>query len=145
MDQLDEEPAMAEKKVNRESEDKTLFGNEGEAQNYEHKPRGSESQVQGQMNISAQFENPLRDLPREQLLKDVETFCQEHGLTDHIDAFRKGALVAQSPSEALNLAELDENDRHHLTREHTHKWSQPFALYWLAVMCSLAAAVQGRS
>lgn len=93
--------------------------------------------------LSAAFENPLSNIPKDQLLQEVETFCQEHGLMDHIDAFRKGALVAQNPHDIDGINELSLEDREALNREHTHRWSQPFTLYWLVVMCSLAAAVQG--
>jgi hypothetical protein len=94
-------------------------------------------------NLSAAFDNPLSDIPREQLLADVETFCRDNKLMDHIDVFRKGALVAQNPHDTDSIQELSQEDRDVLLREHTHRWSQPFALYWLVIMCSLAAAVQG--
>lgn len=93
--------------------------------------------------LSAAFENPLSGVPKAQLLEDVETFCQEHNLMDHIDVFRRGALVAQRPNETDSIEELTAEDRDVLNREKTHRWSQPFTLYWLVIMCSLAAAVQG--
>lgn len=76
-------------------------------------------------------------------MEDVELFCRQHQLTDFIDDFKNGALVAQNPSLRQSLQELTEEDRTVLENEETHRWSQPFALYWLCVMCSLAAAVQG--
>lgn len=76
-------------------------------------------------------------------MSDVDEFCRKFGLMDFIDDFRKGALVAQSPGKAKHLPELSDADREILERETTHRWSQPFTLYWLCVMCSLAAAVQG--
>lgn len=94
-------------------------------------------------NLSAVFENPLAVRTKEELMSDVETFCQKFDLMDFIDDFRKGALVAQSPRDAQHLTELSAEDKEVLEREHTHRWSQPFTLYWLCVMCSLAAAVQG--
>ena len=100
-----------------------------------------EDRSRGKLN--AVFENPLAGIPRDQLMKDVEVFCTNHGLNDYLGAFKNGALAAQNPSAATTLPELSEADRNALEREHTHKWSQPFTLYWLAVMCSLAAAVQG--
>jgi len=93
--------------------------------------------------LSAAFENPLADVPKEQLLRDVEMFCRDHDLMDHLEDFQKGALVAQAPMEAQNLKELSPEEKEVLKREHTHRWSQPFTLYWLVIMCSLAAAVQG--
>ncbi|EAW15322.1 sugar porter family MFS transporter [Aspergillus clavatus NRRL 1] len=93
--------------------------------------------------VNAIFENPLVNIPRHQLMKDVEDFCTQYGLMDHIDAFRKGALISQNPAGAENLSELNAEEKAVLRREHTHKWSQPWQLYFMAAMCSLAAAVQG--
>lgn len=94
-------------------------------------------------HLSAAFENPLAGISKEQLMQDIETFCRENNLMDHIDAFRKGALVAQNPRNTASMTELNDEDRIILDREHTHRWSQPWTLYWLVIMCSLAAAVQG--
>ncbi|OJJ51343.1 hypothetical protein ASPZODRAFT_364370 [Penicilliopsis zonata CBS 506.65] len=92
---------------------------------------------------NAIFENPLAGVPKEKLLEDVEKFCRQYGLEDHLDVFRKGALISQNPAQAQYLTELTEDEKAVLRREHTHKWSQPWQLYFLATMCSLAAAVQG--
>ncbi|KAI1998623.1 hypothetical protein LOZ51_002357 [Ophidiomyces ophidiicola] len=98
--------------------------------------------------LNAIFENPLAQLSREQLLADVEKFCTKFNLTEHVETFKKGALVSQNPEGAMDLPELDDADREALTREQTHKWSQPMALYHLTtfrriVTCAVAAAVQG--
>ncbi|KAL2795322.1 hypothetical protein BJX66DRAFT_302237 [Aspergillus keveii] len=93
--------------------------------------------------LSAVFENPLAGIPREQLFKDVDLFCAQYGLDQHRDLFRKGALVSQNPAAVETLPELSEKEREAIRRETTHKWSQPWSLYFLAAMCSLAAAVQG--
>ncbi|CRG85750.1 putative polyol transporter 6 [Talaromyces islandicus] len=99
------------------------------------------SKSSGRLNVV--FENPLADVPREQLMQNVEQFCQKYNLMDHIESFRKGALISQNPAGAQDLTELTDEDKAIILKEHTHKWDQPFALYWLVVMCSLAAAVQG--
>lgn len=93
--------------------------------------------------LSAVFENPLANVPREKLFEDVENFCGKFNLMDHLETFKKGALISQNPAGALDLVELTEEERDVIRREHTHKWSQPFALYFMATMCSMAAAVQG--
>jgi hypothetical protein len=93
--------------------------------------------------LSAAFENPLANISKEQLFTNVEKFCADHGLNEYLDDFKKGALVAQNPKIAQDLSELAPEDKEILEREHTHRWSQTFTLYWLVVMCSLAAAVQG--
>lgn len=94
-------------------------------------------------NLNVMFENPLANVPRDQLMKDVEEFCQKYNLMEHIDEFRKGALVSQNPAAAMDLTELTDEEKNILLREHTHKWHQPWQLYWLVIMCSMAAAVQG--
>lgn len=93
--------------------------------------------------LSAAFENPLAGLSKSQLMQNVEDFCRDNNLMDHLEDFKKGALVAQNPADAQNLAELSQEEKLVLEREHTHRWSQPLMLYWLVVMCSMAAAVQG--
>jgi hypothetical protein len=86
---------------------------------------------QSRSGLNAIFENPLANVPREKLLEDVETFCRLYGLETHLDAFTKGALVAQNPSAAQGLNELTDEEKAVLMAENTHKWSQPWKLYWL--------------
>lgn len=93
--------------------------------------------------LSAAFENPLAGVSKEQLMQDVEDFCRDNNLMEHVDAFRKGALIAQNPRNTASIGELSDEERIILDRERTHRWSQPMTLYWLVIMCSLAAAVQG--
>ena len=121
-------------------------GSEVTATNIEDARRGSRKKSFTDVDpdkLSAAFENPLEGLSREQLFQDVEKFCQEADLMEHLDDFRKGALVAQSPRSYGHVTELSDEDRNILDREVSHRWSQPFTLYWLVVMCSMAAAVQG--
>lgn len=108
-----------------------------------HQPRHVSLANSNVEQLSAVFENPLAGKTREELLADVEAFCQQWELMDHIEDFRKGALVAQNPRDYADMPELSAADREVIEREHTHRWSQPFTLYWLCIMCSLAAAVQG--
>jgi hypothetical protein len=110
-------------------------------ENVEHVPRRSSF---GNMeNLSAVFENPLKQRTKEELLKDVAEFCRIHDLNDYHDDFRKGALAAQNPESIQSLEELTAEDKDFIEREQTHRWSHPFMLYWLCCMCSMAAAVQG--
>ncbi|KAL4963467.1 sugar porter family MFS transporter [Aspergillus stella-maris] len=89
------------------------------------------------------FENPLAGVPRDVLFDDVDLFCQRNGLSEHKELFRKGALISQNPAVAESLPELTEDEKEALRRETTHKWSQPWMLFFMATMCSMAAAVQG--
>jgi len=102
--------------------------------------------VEGRLDrshLNAIFENPLAGIPRDRLMKDVQEFCLRFNLMDDLETFQKGALVSQDPEGAATMPELSEFEKETLIREKTHKWSQPWQLYWLAIMCSMAAAVQG--
>lgn len=83
-------------------------------------------------SLAAVFENPLSGVPRGRLFEDVAEFCKKFGLEDHIDLFQKGALISQSPTTALDLPELNDDEKNFIRREKTHKWSQPWQLYFMA-------------
>lgn len=89
------------------------------------------------------IKNPLTGIPKDQLLSDVETFANEHNLTDIRDLLRKGALIAQSPDTVEHIVELDEVDRNNLRQEVTHRWRHPKTLYFTIILNSIAAAIQG--
>lgn len=126
-----------------------------------HKPHGIyDVEARDRNKLSAIFENPLAGVPRDQLFDDVDRFCQQYNLEEYKELFRKGALVSQNPTAIETLPELKEDEREALRRETTHKWSQPWMLYFmtgesilahsrrrslirLSAMCSMAAAVQG--
>ncbi|KAI0908662.1 sugar transporter-domain-containing protein [Ustulina deusta] len=97
-------------------------------------------------NLQAKIVNPLKGIPHEQLMRDVEAFVEEKGLQEHVAYFRKGALVAQSPTEFEDIdgAEtLDETEKQVLRDEILHKWRLPWKLYLTIITCSIGAAVQG--
>lgn len=88
--------------------------------------------------------NPLKDIPKEQLLERVKAFQKEKGLPDDIaDLLQKGALVAQNPANFENIHELDENEKQALREEKTNRWKHPWPLYYTIVLSSIAAAIQG--
>jgi hypothetical protein len=76
-------------------------------------------------------------------LRQVDEFVAEQSLQDISPLLRAGALVAQSPQDFEDIPELSEDDKVVLRREVTHKWSQPRALYFTIILCSVGAAVQG--
>jgi hypothetical protein len=43
-------------------------------------------------NVEAAIKNPLAGIPRAQLLRNVETFAHEKGLTEHLPILTKGAI-----------------------------------------------------
>lgn len=97
-------------------------------------------------NVGAKIKNPLLGIPQHKLLRDVELFAQEKGLTEHTALLQKGALVAQDPANyeditgehALDAAEIEA-----LRDEVLHKWRHPWPLYVTIFTCSIGAAVQG--
>jgi hypothetical protein len=73
-------------------------------------------------------------------------FTREKGLSDHVEIFRKGALVAQDPNayEEISGAEaLNEEEKAALLKEVEHKWRLPMKLFLTIATCSIGAAVQG--
>ena len=113
-----------EKQYQRQS-----FGSENTATNIEDgRPRKKSFTDVDMEKLSSVFENPLSGLSREQLFSDVDKFCTENGLADHIEDFRKGALVAQSRKEYKTMNDLNNEEKNILEREQTHRWSQPFML-----------------
>ncbi|KAH8689357.1 hypothetical protein BGW36DRAFT_351598 [Talaromyces proteolyticus] len=97
-------------------------------------------------NVTAEIENPLARIPRSVLLANVDRFAVEKNLTEYTDLLKKGALVAQDPTnyEAISgqfaLTDVELQDLH---TEVTHKWRHPAMLYFTIILCSIGAAVQG--
>lgn len=97
--------------------------------------------VEGRLDrshLNAVFENPLAGIPRDRLMKDVQEFCLRFNLMDDLETFQKGALVSQNPEAAATMPELNDFEKETLIREKTHKWSQPWQLYWLASKCLIS-------
>ena len=116
---------------------------EGQESFIEQRAASTSSERKSSENLNAKLVNPLAAISHEQLIADAAKFAQTHGLVEYTEALQKGALVAQDPPAFESLPLLTEEDRTVLRREFTHKWDQPFTLYYLVVMCSIAAAVQG--
>lgn len=93
--------------------------------------------------LNAVFENPLANIDDDQLMLDVEQFCEKYDLMDQLENMKKGAKVSKRPHEIENADFLSEDEKNVLMREKTNKWDHPWTLYWLCTMCSLAAATQG--
>ena len=54
---------------------------------------GVDSDAVPRDKLNAMFENPLAGIPRDQLFADVDKFCNDNGLSEYNEVFRKGALV----------------------------------------------------
>ena len=90
--------------------------------------------------------NPLAGMTEQDTIADADAFCEEKGLLEHRDVFRKGALLARVQNrddgyEYVSL--LDDREKELLRHERTHRWNQPFRLYFLVVLCAGSAIVQG--
>ncbi|KAJ8696572.1 hypothetical protein PTI98_006432 [Pleurotus ostreatus] len=115
-----------------------------EKQSIEKKEADSYSEsARGPVDVNAKLANPLEGIPQEQVMDDAEAFAKKYGLGELSDVFRKAALVAQDPLGFETLPHLTDEDRDCLRREVTHRWDQPKMLYYLVILCSVAAAVQG--
>ncbi|KAF2269108.1 MFS sugar transporter-like protein [Lojkania enalia] len=105
-----------------------------------------QSSATRQASVAALLRNPLAGMTEEAVLADVDTWCVEKGLSEHQDTFRKGALiarVAQRDDGFEYVRQLSQDDKNVLRYEIQHRWSQPFMLYFLVVLCAGSAIVQG--
>ncbi|KAH7117556.1 hypothetical protein B0J11DRAFT_87834 [Dendryphion nanum] len=105
--------------------------------------RGTLASINLNRNLDAKISNPLAEIPRDTLLRDVEDFAREKDLEDIIPILKKGALVAQDPSRFEEIESLDDVERDALIQERDRKWHHPKALFWTIIVCSIGAAVQG--
>jgi sugar porter (SP) family MFS transporter len=98
-----------------------------------------------QPSVAAQLTNPLAGMGEADVLRDVDTWVRERGLEHELDTFRRGALLARviNTQGAFEQLDLPEDERDVLRREHTNRWSQPFMLYFVVVLCAGSAIVQG--
>jgi len=106
-------------------------------------PANGHEKVNLNSNASGRIQNPLAHIPSDELLRNVDSFADEHQLDDIRDLLRKGALVAANPPEFESVEGLDPSEVVALRREVTHEWSQPTKLYTTIILCSIGAAVQG--
>lgn len=94
-------------------------------------------------NETGEVRNPLVGIPKHQLLSDVEEFANTYGLAEALPLLRKGALIAQSPLRYDSIPELDQDEREALHIERTRRWKHPRMLYFMIILNSIAAAIQG--
>ena len=99
-----------------------------------------------QPSVSALLRNPFAGKTEEDVLDDVDAFVEDKGLQDERETFRKGALLARVSQRAdgfESVKQLSEEEKDLLRHEISHRWSQPFMLYFLVVLCAGSAIVQG--
>lgn len=93
--------------------------------------------------LSNRLENPLAGKSREELEKDAVAFCTKYNLNEHAEDFRRGAFLAGFPHEIDQVDGITEDEVMHVRNEKDHKWKQPFQIYYVAIISSMAAVVQG--
>lgn len=99
-----------------------------------------------QASVAALLRNPLAGMSQGEVLRDVDEFVESKGLQEHRDAFHKGALLARVTQRSDGFEYIDalsEEEKAILRKETTSRWSQPFMLYFLVILCAGSAIVQG--
>lgn len=103
----------------------------------EGRTSGSESPLDNksaQNTTAAKLRNPLAGFTNDELIADADSFTEKYGLTEHREDFRKGALLAQAinrPDGFETIPGLSDDEKAVLRKEVTHRWAQPFQLYFL--------------
>lgn len=101
------------------------------ARDWAHEPKPKQGKDAALKN---KLHNPLAAFSRDELFRDVEQFAHEKGLVDILPDLRKGAVIAQDPKIFESLEDLTEEDKNILRREKTHRWHQPFMMYFMTSM-----------
>ncbi|KAL3437057.1 hypothetical protein BDV09DRAFT_29006 [Aspergillus tetrazonus] len=96
-------------------------------------------------NLNAKLANPLAGYSHEELRRQGINFAITHQIGDEGDirAFGLGAMLAQAPEKFENVPGLTVQELEVLRHEFEHRWSQPWTMYLVIILCSLSAAVQG--
>ncbi|KAF2267306.1 hypothetical protein CC78DRAFT_541754 [Lojkania enalia] len=112
--------------------------------------RGSVAQSateRARRNMNAKLANPLQGYSYDELRKMGRAYAYEHALAEEEDvrALEIGACLAKDPQNMEHASSLGvtEEEQHVLTMEIEHRWSQPWTLYLVIILCSVCAAVQG--
>ena len=91
-----------------------------------------------------------------EVLREVEEFVTQKGLSMHMRLFKTAALVAQgstafesinslkvaSPADYEGVRPLEEEELEALRDEPCKRFKHPRELYWTIVLCSVGAIVQ---
>lgn len=95
--------------------------------------------------INARLANPLAGFSQQQLTQKGLEFAMKHGMKgpEDVRAFKLGARLAQDFNAYRHIEELSAQEFNAIEHEFTHKWSLPWSLILVIVLCSFCAAVQG--
>lgn len=86
--------------------------------------------------------NEKNDLDYPAFVQQVRSFIAEKNLDQYGDVIVRGATLAEYGDDALDMAEVTDEERTVLLYERDHRWSHPWAMYFLAILNSISAAVQ---
>jgi hypothetical protein len=98
-------------------------------------------------HLNAKLANPLQDYSYSELRRMGRAYAYEHALAEEEDvrALEIGAMIAREPENIIHVRKLGVTDEEFevLEKEVKQRWSQPWKLYLVIVLCSTCAAVQG--
>jgi hypothetical protein len=131
------------------------IGTEPRTENYEYAPKTKKDFVpqrafgtaaeRARRNLNAKLANPLAGYSHEELRRQGISFAitNQIGDEDDIRAFALGAMLAQAPEKFESVPGLTAQELEVLRNEFEHRWSQPWTMYLVIILCSMSAAVQG--
>ncbi|KAI6812207.1 putative MFS myo-inositol transporter [Hortaea werneckii] len=137
---IDEEAVRYEDKTRTSSPGSSPSGNDHADAHYARRKSSAAP------SAAALLRNPLAGMTEEDVIADVDEFVESKGLAEHREVFRKGALLARvnGREEGFeDVSQISEAEKDALRHEITHRWSHPFMLYFLVVLCAGSAIVQG--
>lgn len=112
----------------------------------EHAAQRNNSTATRKASVAALLRNPLTGMSEGETIADADNFVEQRGLQQDRETFRKGALLArvnQRPDGFEYVDCVTEEEKTVLREEIAKRWSQPFMLYFLVVLCAGSAIVQG--
>lgn len=84
--------------------------------------------------------DPFEGLSKLEVASNAYKFATENDLKDYADIFFRAGILAFDG----DIYPLTSDEQRAVKNEREHKWtSQPFPLYYMAVMCAMCAVVQG--
>ena len=92
----------------------------------------------------SQENQPLRTLSHDDAyLEDVEDFATQHGFEPELEMLQKAAHLLCANADENDIPGVTPAELDALHLESTHKWRQPWTLYFTVFVCSLGAIEQG--
>jgi hypothetical protein len=92
-------------------------------------------------------QDPLQDIPLNQVIDDVDKFVKDNNLEAFQRTLRMGGLASKAqelPGGFDQVTELASDEKAALDHEEKHPWkSTPLRLYLLCALCAGCAIVQG--